>query len=80
MAKEGCEGAMCEFTGTRVKSNANPGSCTKEPGYLANAEIDEFLMKDSSAKKSYDKDSESYVLRYKGLYYHQVIEMVEEPC
>lgn len=69
---------MCEFTGTRTKSNANPGRCTREPGYLANAEIIEILKKDSSVKKSYDKDSESYVMLYKGLYYHQGTKVVEE--
>lgn len=69
MAKDGCYSPMCEFTGSRTKFNANPGKCTKEPGYLANAEINEILNKDSSVKKFYDKDLQSNVMLYKGLSY-----------
>ncbi|KAH7143395.1 glycoside hydrolase family 18 protein [Dactylonectria macrodidyma] len=68
MAKDGCYTAMCEFTGSRTKSNANPGRCTKQSGYLANAEINEIILKDGNYKTFYDKDSQSNILLYSGDY------------
>ncbi|KAI3545124.1 hypothetical protein CABS03_14973 [Colletotrichum abscissum] len=41
MAEKNCYSEWCLFTGTRVKSEATPGICTGEPGYIANAEIEE---------------------------------------
>ncbi|KAF4772783.1 hypothetical protein HER10_EVM0003546 [Colletotrichum scovillei] len=41
MAEQDCYSEWCLFTGTRVKSEATPGICTGEPGYIANAEIEE---------------------------------------
>ena len=67
MAKDGCWGPMCEFTGSRTKSDANPGRCTKTGGYLAYAEIAEILMGSNDARSFYDKDSQSSIMLYKGL-------------
>lgn len=39
MAEEGCYTEMCLFTGSKMHSNAAPGMCTDEPGYIADAEI-----------------------------------------
>lgn len=39
MAEPGCYDEMCKFTGTPLKSDATPGDCTGEPGYIADAEI-----------------------------------------
>ncbi|KAI8722844.1 Chitinase [Fusarium sp. LHS14.1] len=68
MAKDGSSGAMCEFTGSRTKSDAKPGRCTKEGGYLANAEITEILNGHGKFKNFYDEDSQSNVLLYGGDY------------
>ena len=39
MAKKGCMGPMCRFTGSRTISDAAPGPCTNTSGYIASAEI-----------------------------------------
>jgi hypothetical protein len=38
-----CKGDMCEYTGTASVSEALPGPCTRTRGYIANAEIEEFI-------------------------------------
>ncbi|CZS72048.1 unnamed protein product [Fusarium graminearum] len=68
MAKDGCWEPMCEFTGTRIESDAMPGRCTKTGGYLAYAEIMEIVNEKSGAKLFYDKSSQSDVMLYKGDY------------
>lgn len=65
MAADGCWGPMCEFTGSRTQSDAKPGRCTGEGGYIANAEINE-LIRSGSAELSHDKDSNTDVLLYDG--------------
>lgn len=65
MAVDGCWGPMCEFTGTRLVSNANPGRCTKTPGYISNAEINE-IIKAEGAILFHDAESNSDVLLYQG--------------
>ncbi|KAM5368692.1 hypothetical protein ACJZ2D_009358 [Fusarium nematophilum] len=68
MAKDGCYGPMCEFTGSRTKSDAKPGRCTKTSGYLANAEINEILLSGKVSRSFYDKNSQSNVMLYEGDY------------
>ncbi len=46
-----CKGPMCEYTGTGSASDALPGPCTGTQGYMANAEIDEFVQLASLAKR-----------------------------
>lgn len=58
---------MCTFTGTRLRSDAWSGRCTKTPGYISNAEIYEVLEDESlykTAKMSHDPDSDSDILIY----------------
>ncbi|KAF5606321.1 glycoside hydrolase family 18 [Fusarium subglutinans] len=69
MAQDGCWKPNCEFTGSRIKSDAAPGRCTKTGGYLAFAEIMELLRKGVSGMRAfYDSDSESDIMLYKGDY------------
>lgn len=64
MLEAGCTGPMCRFTGPT--SGATRGRCTNEAGYVSNAEIDEILKKNPSAKKFSD-DSGSNILVYDNL-------------
>lgn len=67
MAEDGCWGPMCDFTGSRTQSNANPGRCTKTSGYLAFAEINEIVKRaDGTTQVIYDPTSMAHVLLYKG--------------
>lgn len=69
MAKDGCWQPHCDFTGTRTKSMANPGRCTKTSGYLAYAEIDEILRQGGPGVRGFHDDgSGSDILLYKGDY------------
>ncbi|KAF7556909.1 hypothetical protein G7046_g6170 [Stylonectria norvegica] len=43
MAKAGCTGPTCTFTGTSRISNAAKGRCTNTGGYISNAEISEII-------------------------------------
>jgi len=65
MAKDGCWGPMCEFTGSREKSDAAPGRCTNTGGYIAQAEIDELIQR-RGARATYDSDSDSNVMLHNG--------------
>lgn len=65
MAVDGCWGPTCDFTGSRTQSDAQPGRCTKEGGYIANAEIDE-LIRAGSVQQLHDADSNTDVLLYNG--------------
>ena len=60
---------MCEFTGSRSRSDAVPGRCTNTSGYLAQAEINELIMR-NGIRAFYDAQSNSNVMIYNGLYYH----------
>ncbi|KAL5089523.1 hypothetical protein Trisim1_005218 [Trichoderma cf. simile WF8] len=65
MAKAGCTGPDCTFTGANGQSNAAKGRCTNASGYLSNAEINEIISKPSKSKKTwFDKDTASNYLVY----------------
>lgn len=66
MAVDGCWGPICDFTGSRLKSDARPGRCTKAPGYLAYAEINEIIKNGDSDQAFRDTASDSNVMLYKG--------------
>jgi hypothetical protein len=67
MAKDGCWGPTCDFTGTRTQSDAAPGRCTKTGGYLAYAEIGELLMNAQGVRIFYDQKSNSDIVIYNGM-------------
>jgi hypothetical protein len=67
MAKDGCWSAMCEFTGSRTQSDATPGRCTNTSGYLAQAEINELIMR-KGPRHLYDPSSNSDVIIYNGTF------------
>ncbi|KAL6691579.1 glycoside hydrolase superfamily [Trichoderma pleuroticola] len=65
MAKTGCTGPDCTFTGANGQSDAAKGRCTNASGYLSNAEINEIISKSSKSKKTwFDKDTASDYLVY----------------
>jgi GH18 family chitinase len=66
MAVDGCWEPMCEFTGSRTQSDAKPGRCTGESGYLAHAEINE-ITRSGKGQLFHDHDSNTDVLLYDGL-------------
>ncbi|KAL7962511.1 hypothetical protein V8C34DRAFT_325324 [Trichoderma compactum] len=68
MATNGCWGPMCDFTGTRLQSDAKPGRCTKAPGYVAYAEINEIVRSGDGAQTFRDTSSDSDMMLYKGDY------------
>ncbi|KAI8262413.1 hypothetical protein K4K56_005864 [Colletotrichum sp. SAR 10_98] len=68
MAVDGCWGPLCDFTGTRIESDANPGRCTATKGYISNAEINELITQGSYSQLFHDGDSNTDVLLYKGDY------------
>ncbi|KAL5316125.1 hypothetical protein ACEPPN_017003 [Leptodophora sp. 'Broadleaf-Isolate-01'] len=68
MATDGCWGPMCDFTGSRIQSDANPGRCTKTGGYLGNAEVDEIIRRGGAAQTFHDGASNSDILLYQGDY------------
>ncbi|EKJ71755.1 hypothetical protein FPSE_08023 [Fusarium pseudograminearum CS3096] len=65
-----CTGVTCQFTGSFSVSEAEPGVCTGEPGYLSDAEIRliEYDAKKGkagvTAKTWYDKASDSDIMTY----------------
>jgi hypothetical protein len=67
MAVDGCWGPMCDFTGSRLQSDAKPGRCTNSAGYIAYAEINE-IIRSGEGEVIYDADSDTDVLLYEGLY------------
>lgn len=67
MAVDGCLGPLCDFTGTRLESDAQPGRCTDTKGYISNAEINEILSK-TGAQYFHDGASNTDVVLYKGDY------------
>ncbi|KAL4965565.1 glycoside hydrolase superfamily [Aspergillus stella-maris] len=60
MSEAGCTGPTCTYTG----NGAAEGRCTKTPGYLANAEINELLDDNDGASHTYDEDSDSDIMVY----------------
>jgi hypothetical protein len=70
MAVDGCWGPMCDFTGSRTVSNAQPGRCTKTGGYISNAEINELIRKGDGVKQMHDDASNTDVLLYRGMSYY----------
>ncbi len=68
MAQDGCWGPLCDFTGSRTQSDANPGRCTKTSGFLAAAEIIEMLKNNNNIQTFYDSASGTDVLLYNGLF------------
>ncbi|KAH6656191.1 chitinase [Plectosphaerella plurivora] len=66
MAKAGCTGVDCKYTGTRLLSNARPGMCTDTGGYIASAEIREILWNKEvlGAREWHDKESDSDIVVY----------------
>ncbi|KAI0190106.1 glycoside hydrolase family 18 protein [Astrocystis sublimbata] len=57
MAKAGCSGPSCEFTGSPRVSNAAKGRCTSTSGYLSNAEIGEIIAHGRVNKQWISSDS-----------------------
>ncbi|KAF2421787.1 glycoside hydrolase family 18 protein [Tothia fuscella] len=68
LAKSSCWGPLCDFTGSRERSDANPGRCTNTGGYIAYAEIVEILKGGDGVLSFHDTGSNSDVLVYKGDY------------
>lgn len=59
MADPACFGPGCKFTGP--ESTAMPGRCTQTPGYIANAEIQEWLDSDKDIFTYFDHISRSTI-------------------
>ncbi|KAJ4246526.1 hypothetical protein NW762_013466 [Fusarium torreyae] len=65
-----CTGPTCQFTGSFSVSEAEPGVCTGEAGYLSDAEIRLIAYdakqgkKGVTAKTWYDKDSDSDIMTF----------------
>ncbi|RFU78376.1 glycosyl hydrolase family 18 [Trichoderma arundinaceum] len=57
MAKAGCTGPMCQFTGSPRVSNAAKGRCTGTAGYISNAEINDILIFGKVTKQFTDAGS-----------------------
>jgi hypothetical protein len=71
MAEAGCDGPDCLYLGDRGSSQAAPGFCTGQAGYIANAEIDQIKkIADSGMGGEYyeyhDGDSDSDIIVYDG--------------
>ncbi|KIL85830.1 hypothetical protein FAVG1_10799 [Fusarium avenaceum] len=65
-----CTGPTCQFTGSFSVSEAEPGVCTGEAGYLSDAEIRQIAYDAKNGKKGvtaktwYDKASDSDMMTY----------------
>ncbi|KAM0249269.1 hypothetical protein ACHAP5_002921 [Fusarium lateritium] len=65
-----CTGPACQFTGSFSVSEAEPGVCTGEAGYLSDAEIRQIAYDAKNGKKGvtaktwYDKASDSDMMTY----------------
>jgi hypothetical protein len=66
MAQKSCWSPMCQFTGSKTQSDANPGRCTKTKGFIANAEINEIIKRGESDAVFFDSTSNSDVMLYNG--------------
>ncbi|KAK4118928.1 carbohydrate-binding module family 24 protein [Parathielavia appendiculata] len=67
MAVDGCWGPLCDFTGTKLQSDANPGRCTDTRGYISNAEINE-IIRSGEGEAFHDHTCNVDVLLWKGDY------------
>ncbi|OAL62501.1 hypothetical protein A7C99_7087 [Trichophyton rubrum] len=68
MVQDGCWGPLCEFTGSRTQSDAQPGRCTKTAGYISFAEINEIIKRGDGVNVFHDDASNTDVMLYKGDY------------
>ncbi|RDH28098.1 hypothetical protein BDQ94DRAFT_175094 [Aspergillus welwitschiae] len=59
MVDPSCYGPECKFKGP--ESAAMPGQCTQTPGYIANAEIDDWLQGDQNITTYFDHVSRSTI-------------------
>lgn len=67
MAEDGCWGPMCDFTGSRLSSDAAPGRCTNTSGYVSYAELTEVIEREGdNARTFHDGESNTDILLYKG--------------
>jgi hypothetical protein len=66
MAKNGCWGPTCDFTGSRTQSDATPGRCTNTGGYLGYAEIAELVGTADGLRMFHDAKSDSDIIIYNG--------------
>ncbi|KAL1866812.1 hypothetical protein VTK73DRAFT_4511 [Phialemonium thermophilum] len=64
MTRAGCTGPQCTFEGDARNSKAKPGVCMRTAGYISQAEIDQILANDKSARQYVDDDSDSNILVY----------------
>jgi hypothetical protein len=65
MAEPGCFTEQCTYTGGQTSSDATPGVCTGQAGYIANAEIQDILNDPSRVVSNYvDQGSNSNILVY----------------
>jgi GH18 family chitinase len=62
MADPSCHGPTCKFTGP--KSGARPGECTQTPGYIANAEIEEWLADENEEITTYYDQVSASIISY----------------
>ncbi|KAL2868080.1 glycoside hydrolase superfamily [Aspergillus lucknowensis] len=62
MTEAGCTGPECTFEGPQ--SAATPGPCTKTPGVLSNAEIEDLIIGNNFNELYYDEASDSEILVY----------------
>ncbi|KAM7214665.1 hypothetical protein V8F06_009986 [Rhypophila decipiens] len=67
MAVDGCWGPMCDFTGSRLQSDAQPGRCTDTRGYISLAEIND-ILRTGEGRQFHDGASNSDILLYQGDY------------
>ncbi|KAJ5364022.1 Peptidoglycan-binding Lysin subgroup [Penicillium cataractarum] len=67
MSFEGCTQPYCLFEGDWLNSPAAPGICTQEPGYIANAEIEEIIFEANNVKAWHDDASDSDIVVYDGV-------------
>ena len=57
-----CTGPECKFEGPQT--TALPGRCTRTPGIIANAEIEELIIQGDINESFYDAGSDSNILVY----------------
>jgi hypothetical protein len=67
MSSAGCTQPHCLFEGDWLNSPAEPGRCTLEPGYIANAEIDEIISAGDDVMAWHDDASDSDIAVYDGM-------------
>jgi hypothetical protein len=67
MSFQYCTQPYCLFEGDWLNSPAEPGRCTQEPGYIANAEISELIANEANLKVWHDDASDSDMLVYHGV-------------